>query len=738
MKLRVQSPLSALFSGSGACECCGKIVSPLGLGNSDKTHLEKKFFRSFVTVPLVHARTLKFSLSTQRDWIYSRFRILRAKRLKILGWSYINTYLGKASPMKPKQSLQTNHSVCNRRSPLTPTAKSLGLLHVTAVVLCLTVGPLLVTAQPSGGPYGPIQQTYELPKGTGKIYHVAPDGKGEATGESLGRPTTLETAIAQAKTGDAIVMRGGTYRTGNLMLNQGITIQPYANEQPVMKGTFVATEWKNLGNGLWKTSWSRFFPAEPDTWWNRDRFGKETPMHRFNNDMVFVDGKFLQAVGYEGEVDENSYYINYEAGHVYIGADPTSRLVEITAFDIAIKRITGEVHGKTSDRKGPVIRGITFAQYAYRALEVEGTEPEGISPESKHGKEVVGTTLEHCTITFCSRVGAYLRGDRLTIRHCRVTDTSTEGIYIIGSNDVLLEKNIFSRNNIELITGYYPAAVKIFNQSYRVTCRDNLVIDLPYSNGIWYDVGNVDGVFVNNWIEGIGDVSRKLDTKRTWPSNSGFFFEISTGAICAGNVFVNCDQGIFVLNAANVQMYNNTFVNSTVTIGRNARTAANDAMFGWHSSTGPYVDKRDGHIFVNNLLTGDENYRRPLLYVWQPDVLCQELDKPQLKQLDHNVYVRTSGKDSKLLIWWSPTTGSECLVFYESLQGFQRAFPQFSALSREFADDIALFKNRELGNYSVLKSFPGSISASVLPSHISKALGLAKDLKYVGAYPPMP
>ena len=103
------------------------------------------------------------------------------------------------------------------------------------------------------------------------------------------------------------------------------------------------------------------------------------------------------------------------------------------------------------------------------------------------------------------------------MRNCRISDTSTEGVYVIASNDVLLERNIFTRNNIENITGYYPAAVKIFNQSYRVTCRDNLVTDLPNSNGIWYDVGNVDGVFVNNWVEGVGRVEQ--DHRR--PTSSG-------------------------------------------------------------------------------------------------------------------------------------------------------------------------------------------------------------------------
>ena len=35
---------------------------------------------------------------------------------------------------------------------------------------------LPISAQPSGGPYGPVQQKYDLPKVGGKIYYVAPGG----------------------------------------------------------------------------------------------------------------------------------------------------------------------------------------------------------------------------------------------------------------------------------------------------------------------------------------------------------------------------------------------------------------------------------------------------------------------------------------------------------------------------------------------------------------------------------
>jgi hypothetical protein len=530
-------------------------------------------------------------------------------------------------------------------------------------------------------------------------------------------------------------MRGGIYRTGNLLLNQGITIQPYADEQPVLKGTSVAAEWKNLGNGLWTTHWTNLFPSKPADWWPRDREGKKTPLYRFNNDMVFINGKLLHSVGWEGEVNLDSYFIDYDAGLVYIGVDPKNKLVEITAFDGALIRTIKDVHGKPSDGRGPVIRGITFTQYAYRAIEIEGKEPEGLSPESDHGKDVIGTTLENCTISFCSRVAGYFRGDHLTILHCLVSDTRTEGIYIIGSADVLLEKNIFTHNNIDRITGYFPAAVKIFNQCYRAVCRDNLIIDLPWSNGVWYDVGNVDGRFINNWVEGVGNNKSNYSKDQLWPSDNGFFFEISKGAVCAGNVFVNCDDGITVLNSSNVHIYQNTFVNSMACIGRNARVAAGD-RFGWHPSTGPDVDKREGHIFVNNLLTGDENFKRPLLFVWQPDSICGLEDNSQLEQLDYNMYVRCSSDTTDPIILWSPAMNPKCQFEFSSLDGLQKLLPDFEAHSIYFPGYSGpLFKSPILKNYQLLNDFPGSGSAARLPKDVSKLLNQSKQ--FIGAYPPV-
>jgi hypothetical protein len=560
---------------------------------------------------------------------------------------------------------------------------------------------------------------------------VAPDGRAEAAGTTLAEPTTLEAAIERVATGDAIVLRGGTYRTGGLRLNQGITLQPHLDERPVLKGTRVATEWQALRGKVWRTSWKTLFPAKPLGWWQRAREGTRTPLHRFNNDMVFVDGKLLKSAGWEGELDESSFYVDYEAGQVYIGADPANRLVEITAFDGALVRTTATVHGKKNDRKGPVIRGITFTQYAWRALEVEGKrsfgpneeptdEPLGPADPATYGKEVTGTTLENVTISFCSRVGGYFRGDGLVLRNSLISDTSTEGFYVIGSSDVLLERNIFRRNNVEELTGYYPSAVKIFNQSHRVTCRDNLVLDNPHSNGIWYDVGNRDGVFVNNWVQ---------------DSLVGFLFEISRGATVAGNVFVRCGRGLWALNSSGVRAYHNTFVDTMASFERTERSAQGD-HFGWHPKTGPDVDEREGHAFVGNLLVASEAFRAPLLRVDQPKALCSRLTRSPLTDVDGNVYVR-HGQAAQPLLVWSPAAGESCQAEIAALDDLRKLLPGLEARGRAFAGwQGALFRSPELANYELAKALEGLQPADDLPAEVAKLLGWpAGEPRTPGAFP---
>ncbi|HVU32563.1 MAG TPA: right-handed parallel beta-helix repeat-containing protein [Opitutaceae bacterium] len=574
-----------------------------------------------------------------------------------------------------------------------------GILLIAAFV------PTVASAYPSGGPYGPVDQVYQVPANAAHVYYVAPDGQPSAAGTTLAQPTTLGHAIDVAVTGDAIILRGGTYRTGNLEFNQGITLQPYLGEHPVLKGTEVAKNWIKQPNGLWRIAWPHLFPAQAADWWQRERSGRLTPPYRFNNDMVFVDGKLLHAVGWEGAIDANTYFIDYPTDQVYIGVDPTEHVVEITAFDNALTRVTRVVHGRPSDHKGPTIRGITFTQYAFRAMEIEGREAVGLSDPATFGKDVVGTTLENDTISYCSRVAGYFRGDHLTIRNCLISDTRTEGVYVLSSGDVLLERNIFRRNNIENMVGYFPAAVKIFDQCYHAMVRDNLVIDQPNSNGVWFDVGNVDGHFIDNWVQGAQD---------------GFFFEISKGAVVAGNVFVDCDKGTRALNSSNVHIYHNTYLNSIAAFERTERSAKND-HFGWHPSTGPDVDQREGHVFVGNLMVADPTYHRIMVEFDQAKVLCGKLTKPQVAQMDGNVYIHRGESSAPKLVTWAPTAGTDCTADFATLDAFHQVAPQFDAHSTYLPNYYgAVFRSASLSRLEPVHPF---VSEADVPAEVRSLAG---------------
>ena len=181
-----------------------------------------------------------------------------------------------------------------------------------------------VQAQPSGGPYGPLQQHYEVPQARPTSITSPPTERPTPRGRASKQPTTLETAIERVVTGDAIILRGGIYRTGGLKFNQGITLQPYAGERPVLKGTRGRDRsGRRCANKVWRTSWTT-----PVSGRARSAGGSATARacgRRCTGSTTTwcsSTARLLKSAGWEGELDAHSFYIDYENGHVYIGVDP--------------------------------------------------------------------------------------------------------------------------------------------------------------------------------------------------------------------------------------------------------------------------------------------------------------------------------------------------------------------------------------------------------------------------------
>jgi hypothetical protein len=217
---------------------------------------------------------------------------------------------------------------------------------------------------------------------------------------------------------------------------------------------------------------------------------------------------------------------------------------------------------------------------------------------------------------------------------------------------------------------------------------------------------------------------------------SGFFFEISKGAICAGNVFLNCDNGSLVLNSSDVEFYQNTYINSKIAIGRDKRNATND-HFGWHPATGPDVDERDEHVFMNNLIVKNDIVQNPLLEVWQAEELCDSLSKLQLNQLDHNVYIDQSLKDITPKFVWSTVKEDPCEYEFNTITEINEKHSIFSANSLYFKDYAGpLFQDVDEKNLRLSNDFPGVEAAGALRDTIKLLLDTkpAENI-YIGAYP---
>ena len=185
-----------------------------------------------------------------------------------------------------------------------------------------------------------------------------------------------------------------------------------------------------------------------------------------------------------------------------------------------------------------------------------------------------------------------------------------------------------------------------------------------------------------------------------------------------------------------MQVYQNTFFNSVASFERSERSAVGD-HFGWHPSTGPDVEERHSHIFMNNIVAADESFKGPLVQFEQTRAVKDRLKDPQVKDLNGNVYVRRAGATPQPFIAWSPVQNESGRVDIWSLDELQKLQPKFYTKSQALPDFRGLlFRGMELGNFELLSASPVSDVGVPLPAHIRSLLNW-KEGTFPGAYPPV-
>ncbi|HSW38477.1 MAG TPA: right-handed parallel beta-helix repeat-containing protein, partial [Acidobacteriota bacterium] len=156
-------------------------------------------------------------------------------------------------------------------------------------------------------------------------------------------------------------------------------------------------------------------------------------------------------------------------------------------------------------------------------------------------------------------------------------------------------------------------------------------------------------------------------------------------------------------------------------------------------ATGPGVDERDGHVFVNNLMVATASFRRPLLRFGQPAAMCDKLPDPQAEKIAGNFYVRANLPEAAPapLIQWSPAKADNCVIALESVEEFRQAAPGFAIGDRRFdMTPGSVFKGPDIGRFDLLKALPGMDEIELLPDDVRQLLGWSREqARTVGAYP---
>ncbi|MEK6477306.1 right-handed parallel beta-helix repeat-containing protein [Catalinimonas sp. 4WD22] len=533
-------------------------------------------------------------------------------------------------------------------------------------------------AQPSGS-YGTDDAYYSIPSGA---YFVSPNGTGSAPcGEN--NPCALSTALQKAPRGTTIVFKEGTYRTSkySTTIPRRMTLQPYPGANVILKGSEVKRDWVASGN-VWKGNWLDLY-GKPNNDDGR-AVGIENPMadHR---DMVYVNGQSQKQVSSLSEVGPGEFYVDYTSKVVYIGTDPSSKQVEISAEWWGLN-----TYGVSED--GINIRGLKLMHYTDAGIFIG-------SP---------GAIIENCEVVWNGAAGIRVQhADDVVLKNSLFAYNACQGGGIAYSDRVKLVGNSFNNNNLEKYNrnSWSPAGVKIL-WSKEVEVRNNSFVDND-ANGLWLDEKCNGSILVNNFAKN--------------NARNGIHCEITDDVIIAGNVVLESGKnerflgaGISVANSSDVKVYNNTLYNNEI------------ALDVFESTRGDEKDPNDPYITRNTVIKN--NILSEAFISQYPSALYhmkkKECDDYAIDEQDYNAYYRSTAGKPSLAVRWK-INNNVCNV-EERLETIQEFRTKLGYEQHGFGiqgGDDPFFIDAASGNFNLKSTSMAIKSGAPLPEDIAQAMG---------------
>lgn len=296
----------------------------------------------------------------------------------------------------------------------------------------------------------------------------------------------------------------------------------------VMSGAVVLTSFTGR-DGLWSTGGQT---AEGSV---HGQCNPDSPRCAHSEDL-FIDDQLMRHVGSLSEVGPGAWFFDYQSDTVYLGDDPTDRVVELSVQPYAF-------HG---DADNVTIIGLVIEKYAAPAQ--EGSIDSRRDREDKIGGagwSIVDNVVRwNHGVGIAATTGAIVEGNS-------VYENGQLGLAAKGAGVTIEDNEVYGNNTAGFSAGWEAGGSK-FAFTSGLVVRNNYVHD-NHGPGLWTDIDNINTLYEGN---------RVIDNDRM-----GIFHEISYDAVITGNdVRGNgfgfdawvWGAGIIVSTSINVEISGNT------------------------------------------------------------------------------------------------------------------------------------------------------------------------------------
>lgn len=471
----------------------------------------------------------------------------------------------------------------------------------------------------------PVGSTrYSVPSGA---VFVSPRNDSSGDGSAASPYGSLAFAVAKARTGATLVLRGGEYHESvTVPFDRDLTIQPYPGEAVWLDGSSVVTGWKRDGTRWYIDGWTTEFDHRVSFTAGADESGRwldpAYPMAGYP-DQVWIDGAKLAQVGSVAAVVPGTFLVDTASDRLIVGSDPSAKEVRASTLEYAL-RIQGA---------GSTVRGIGVRNYA-----------DHLATLGVVSAQVPGISLENLVVKDNASVGVYVwaRGD--TFSRLTVTGNGMLGLVASKADDLTIADSVFSENNAEHFKDAPASGGAKLHSSNNVSVLRS-VFAHNASGGLWFDVSMRNSRILNSTIAG--------------NASTGLEVELSENVVVAGNYIVgNARAGLEIYDAGTINVSNNVIASNTlyaIRMLQDDRTGTDPAV--------PWK-LRDVTVRNNAISAAPGSVSGVQVHGLNGGMRASDLGVT----FDGNLYNRqTAGNPTRLIQWAS----GSALVSYRSLDEFR-------------------------------------------------------------------